>query len=293
MDLARPYLLARRTALASARPILLVLLLGACSGHSDGFAYSGTVQADSAAVGSTIGGRVTAVLVSEGAHVRKGAVIVRFDDRQQLAAYEAALAQSSQAAAALHDLEAGPRHADIDKAAAAAAQAQAQYRQAALTLPQQIAAARQAVNAARSDANAARDAASAAARDLSRAQQLFAQGAISAQARDAARTQAQTTAGAAGSASARLQSAQAALDAVSSGSAAQNVDAAARAAAAAQANLDLVRQGSRPDQIAQARESAKAAAAKVAAARARLDRAIEIAPAPPVSRPLVIGTVGK
>jgi pyrimidine-nucleoside phosphorylase len=36
-----------------------------------------------------------------------------------------------------------------------------------------------------------------------------------------------------------------------------------------------------------------AAPDRVAAARALLDRAIEIAPAPPVSRPLVIGTVGK
>ena len=222
---------------------------------------------------------MTGVLVAEGAHVRKGDVIVRFDDRQPLAAYDAALAQSSQAAAALRDLQAGPRQADIDKASAVAAQAQAQYRQAALMLPQQIAAARQAVHADQSDASAARDAASAAARDFARAQKLFDQGAISAQARDAARTQAQSAAGASGSASARLRSAQAALDAVSSGSAAQNVDAAAKAAAAAQAGLALVLEGSRPDQIAQARENAKAAAANVAAARARLDEARVTAPA--------------
>lgn len=264
----------RRLALSIA-----LALCAACSNHADRFAYSGTIQADSASVGSTVGGRVSAVLVSDGRRVKKGDVLIRFDDRQLRAAYQAALAQASQASAALADIVAGPRQADIDKAAAAAAQAQELYLQAALTQPQEVAAAEQSVHAAQSDAMAARSASSTAARDFARAQRLFVQGAISAQARDAARTAAESAAGAAGAATARLRTAQAQLDAVRSGSVARSVDAAAKAAAAAQADLSLVRQGARPDQIAQARENQKAAAANVAAAQARLDEARVTAPA--------------
>jgi len=276
MDIARLDHRVRRAGCTFAA--IAALIAEGCAGSSR-FAYSGTVQTDSAGIGSTIGGRVTAVYASDGKQVRKGDVVVRLDDRQLVAAYEAAVAQSSQASASLADLVAGPREADLDKAAAAAAQAQALYRKAALSLPPQVAAARQDVHAARSDSDAARAAASAAARDLARAQQLYDQGAISAQSLDSARTQARSTAGAAGAASARLASAQAQLRAVESGSAAQDVDAAQKAAAAAQANLDLIRAGSRPDQIAQARENQRAAAANVAAARARLDEARVTAPA--------------
>jgi HlyD family secretion protein len=276
MDFVETIPIARRASLGL---MVSIAFATACSSHADRFAYSGTVQADSASVGSTIGGRVSAVLASEGRRVKRGDVIVRFDDRQQRAAYEAALAQLSQAKAVLADLEAGPRQADIDKAAAIAAQAQARYLQAALTQPQQVAAAEQAVHSAQSDASAARSAASAADRDFARAERLFDQGAISAQARDVARTAAQSAAGASGSATARLRTAQAQLDAVRSGSVAQDVDAAAKAAAAAQADLALVHQGTRPDQIAQAHDNATAAAANVAAAQARLDEALVKAPA--------------
>src|SRR5690348_4766987 len=132
MDIARLDHTARRAGCALAA--IAALIADGCTGDSR-FAYSGSVQTDSAGIGSTIGGRVTAVYASDGKQVHKGDVVVRLDDRQLAAAYEAAVAQSSQASASLADLVAGPREADIDKAAAAAAQAQAQYRKAALSLP--------------------------------------------------------------------------------------------------------------------------------------------------------------
>ena len=259
--------------------VCAVLGIASCVAHTPGFAYSGTVQADAAAVGSTAGGRVTGVLVSDGQRVSQGQVIVRFDDRQQRAAYDAALAQASQAAAALNDLLAGPRQAEIDKAAAAADQAEAAYRQAQLARPQQVAAAQQSVHAAQSDVEAAHGASQTAAHDFERAQKLYDEGAISAQALDAARAVARSAAGAYGASTARLRTSQAALDSFRAGTVAANVQAADRAAAAAQANLALVREGARPDQIAQARAAAQAAAANVAAALARLDETQVKAPA--------------
>jgi HlyD family secretion protein len=259
--------------------VLTLFALAACAQRADTFAYSGTVQADAAQVGSITGGRVVSVPAYDGLRVSKGAVVVRFDDRQLRPAYDAAVAQAAQASAALRDLEAGPRQADIDKAAAAAAQAQAGYARARLDLPSQVSAARQAVGAAQADASAARANAATAARDYQRAKVLYAEGAISAQARDAARAAAASAAGASGSATARLRTAQAQLAAVQSGSATQDVVAAAKAADAAQANLDLVRLGARPEQITQARAAASAAMSDVAAAKARLDETSVTAPA--------------
>jgi multidrug resistance efflux pump len=257
------------------------LLLGAsaCASQSDRFSYSGTVQADSASVGSTTGGRVVGVLASDGQRVTARQVLVRFDDRQQRAAFDVAMAQQNQAAASLNDLLAGPRQADIDKAAAAAAQAQAFYRRAQLVQPQQTSSAEQAVREAQASARAARAAAVNAARDYARAKQLYSQGAISSQAMDAARTASVQAAGAFAGAGARLHAAQAQLSAVRSGSVLQDVAAAANAAAAAEAELALVRQGARPEQIAQARAALIAASSNVAAARARLDETVVRSPA--------------
>src|SRR4029077_5845828 len=99
----------------------------ACSHRGDDFVYSGTVQADSASVGSLTGGRVASLAVVDGQRVRKGEAVVLFDDRQQRAPSAPAAATRAHANAALNDLEARPRPADIDRAQAASAQADAAY----------------------------------------------------------------------------------------------------------------------------------------------------------------------
>jgi len=267
-----------RTSLALATALALLSITG-CSNHRDAFAYSGTVQADSASVGSTAGGRVTTVAVSDGQRVTKGQTIVAFDDRQLRAGYLAARAARDQAYAQLNDLEAGPRSADIAKAQANASQADAAYEQARVNQPQAVQAARSGVESAKADDAAANASSVKATRDEERSRTLFQEGAISAQAMDASHAAADSARGAAQAADARLQQAIAQLASVEHGSAAQTVNSAADAATAAHAELSLVLAGTRLGQLQQARAVARAADANAAAAAARLDEARVAAPA--------------
>src|SRR5450432_670800 len=132
---------AKRPAMRDSRPIrimavvaaLLAFAAGACSRGRGDFPYSGTLLRESAAVGSTIGGRVTSVLVASGSRVRARQVILTFDDLQQRAAVAAAQAQAKAAEATLADAIAGPRPSEIARADAQAAQAQAAYEQLRLS----------------------------------------------------------------------------------------------------------------------------------------------------------------
>lgn len=253
-----------RTGFVPTLSVLISLTLAAACGHNSG-SYSGTLQSESADVGSTVGGRVTAVLVTDGQIVKKAQILVRFDDKDQRAALEQARGALAQAQAQLSDLLAGSRPQDIAKANALAAQAQHVYQQAQSTAPDQIAQAQAQVHqaaaaAADADANAAR------------AQQLYANGYTSAQQRDAAVTSDKQ-------AQAQLRAAQAQLAAVRSGSASQGVESARQAYEAAAANAALVAAGARPDQIAQARAAVVAAQGGVQAAQARLTEMTVRAPA--------------
>src|ERR1700738_5237950 len=113
------------------------LMLVSCAARSDN-AYSGTLQKPSAAVGSTLGGRVVRVMVSEGSPVRAGDALLRFDDAQPRSALLAANARLAQARAALADLVAGPRPADLAPARALAGQERAQADIARSTTPYQV-----------------------------------------------------------------------------------------------------------------------------------------------------------
>ncbi len=230
------------------------MCLSACGRNASG--YSGTLQAESADVGSTVGGRVVAVLVSDGARVHKDQVLVRFDDKDQRAALGQAQGALMQAQSTLDDLRRGPRPADTAKAQAQAAQAQHVYQQAQITAPHQIDASKQQVQQAKA-------AAAEASNNATRAKELFAKGYTSAQAVDQAVS-------ADRQAQAALAVAQAQLDAAQSGSVPQGVDAARQAYEAAAANAALIAAGTRPDQIAQAQAAVTTARAGVAAANARL-----------------------
>ena len=246
-------------------PIMSALIVfGAACGHNNG-TYSGTLQAESADVGSTVGGRVIAVLVADGQIVKKGQIVVQFDDKDQRAAVAQARGTLAQAQSQLADLLAGSRPEDIAKANALAAQAQHAYQQAAGTAPDQI-------NQAQAQVHQAAAAAADASANAARAQQLFANGYTSAQQRDAAvATDKQ--------AQAQLRAAQAQLAQVRSGSASQGVEAARQAYEAAAANAALVAAGTRPNQIAQARAAVLAAQGGLQAAQARLIEMTVRAPA--------------
>jgi len=240
-----------------------LLSVAACSKKT--ITYSGTLQAEAPNIGSTVGGRVVAVLATTGQHVTKGQIILEFDPKDEKAALAQAQGQLSQAQSTLADLVAGPRPQDIAKANAQAEQAKHAYDQARITAPHQITEARAAVHQAAA-------AASDAAANARRAVELYANGYTSAQQRDdaiAANQQAQ----------AQLRSAQAQLAAAESGSVPQGVNAAQQAYQAALANAQLVAAGTRPDQIAQAQAAVQTAQAGIQAAHARLVEMTVRAPA--------------
>ena len=118
----------------------------ACSPPSP--AYSGTVQTESVAVGSQIGGRVASVNVSAGSRVQRGTVILKIDPSMLSAQYDQARAGVEQAAQHLAELENGNVAADVERARAQSAQAAAQYRQAVAQTSPQTTAAAAAVNEA-------------------------------------------------------------------------------------------------------------------------------------------------
>ena len=234
------------------------------------FDYSGTLQPESAMVGSTIGGRVIGVDATDGQQVKQGQVLVRFDDSAERAALAAAQSQKDQERAALADLLAGPRPEEVARARDAEAQAQAAYQKTLGSQPHQLQMAAQSVRQSQAALAQARAQAAQAGANYARARQLYSQGAISAQALDDARAAADTASAGVTSAQAKLASAQAQAAQTTNASLPQDTIAAQRAYAAAVAERNLVEAGARPQEIEQARAALGAAIANVAAAQTRL-----------------------
>ncbi|HEX3469230.1 MAG TPA: HlyD family efflux transporter periplasmic adaptor subunit [Candidatus Elarobacter sp.] len=258
--------------------IALLFALSACTSHED-FTYSGTLQADSAAVGSTVGGRVARVLVSDGAAVRAGDVVLRFDDAQERAALSSAVARLGQSRAALADLRAGARPEDLARAAALVDQQRAQYEAAQSTRPYQTAVNRDAVRQAAAQLSDANATAVQAHADADRMRSLYATGDVSGQQRDAAvaretQAYAQVAGRRAAVRAARAQAGNAARVTLP-----QNAAAALAAYRAAQEQYDALAAGPRPDQLRQAESALRGAQADIVAARARLAETVVRAPA--------------
>ncbi len=254
------------------------LALGACA-LGPNFSYSGTLQAPSAAVGSTLGGRVVHVYVTEGTTVRAGDAIVRFDDAQPRAAVAASAAQLAAAQAALADLIAGPRSQDLAHARALAQQQRAQAELASATTPYQASVARNQLRQALADEYDAQAAAHQARADADRMRSLFSTGDVSAQQRDAAvakeaHADAQLSSSIAAVHSARSQTANTTAVTLP-----QNAASAQAAYQAAQSSYASLAAGARPDQVRQARASVQTAQGNLALDRARLDETIVRAPA--------------
>ncbi len=253
--------------------------LSGCGQRAGGFEFSGTLQAPSAAVGSTVGGRVTAVLVDDGAPVRAGDVLVRFDDLQQRAALRAATGRVAQAEAALEDLNAGARAPDLARAQALALQQREAYENVSQAQPRQIAVLEAQLHQAEAQEADAAAALKQARADAARTRTLYATGDESAQERDVAderesRAAAQVADTAAGVRAARNQLANARDVTLPK-------DAAAALASyrAAQQAYQSLAVGARPDQVRQARALLASARADVSAARARLAETVVLSPA--------------
>src|SRR4029077_9541449 len=145
----------------------------ACSGSHADFPYSGTILRESAALGSTLGGRVVSVAAWSVQRVRAGQVLLTFDDAQQRAALSSAQSRERAAAATLADLIAGPRASDIARADALAAQARAAYDQALLAGGPQTSVAASQVGAASAALAKAKSDAGLAERTAQRQRQLY------------------------------------------------------------------------------------------------------------------------
>jgi len=261
----------------AAEMFLLCLCLVACGSRNE-FAYSGTVQAESAAVGSTIGGRVISVEVASGQRVRAGQVLVKLDDSAQRAALAQARAQLDQAQAALAGLTGGAAQAQREQAAAQTRQAAAGYQKTAALSQYQIVAAQQGVRQARAEVEKARAAAAQAQTDAARVELLYSQGAVAAQQRDTAASTAQQATATLTAAKTQLATAQSNLNATRGGSAPADVTAASgayQAAAAGQRSIDV----NSASQIQQARSVVEVARSNVSAAQTRLDEMTIRAPA--------------
>jgi len=119
-------------------PLLIVLIAVAAAAlyryeqKPKPIVLSGTLEARTVNVGSLVGGRVTKTLVDEGAHVAPGQLLVTLETEtidRQLAEQRAAIAAAQ---AQLAKAVAGPRAAEIAKAAAIAENAERDRRSAAV-----------------------------------------------------------------------------------------------------------------------------------------------------------------
>lgn len=254
------------------------IFIAACSNQSS-HVYSGTVQAETVQVGSVVGGRIVAVAVSDGAAVRAGQVIVRFDDADARAALRAAQARSREAQAKLDAAIAGSRPEDVARAQAQADQAAAALAATQGSAPHQLGQAQDMLRQRTASAAQAQAAATQAERDYRRSAKLFATGAISAQALDASRSQRDQAAANAAAARDAAQAARQQYEQLANGSVPGDVGQAQAAYAAASSNLAAVRNGPRREDVAALRAARDAAQADVAVAQVRLDRAAVRAPA--------------
>jgi HlyD family secretion protein len=259
--------------------VAVAALLAASCANRGPAGYSGTVQAESAAVGSTIGGRVAAVLVQDGDIVKAGRLLVELDGASEEASYRAALAQARATRAALADLLAGARKPDLARAQALARQAQANYEGLKNSAEGQLAALDDRVRESEANVASFRAAVHDAQTDGARQDRLFATGDVSQQTRDAAGTR---LARASADLAAAIAAASDARNERDAGyeTIRRNEAAAQQALRAAQESYRSLAVGPRPDAVTQARADIAAADATARSAEARLDQMTVRAPAP-------------
>lgn len=257
--------------------VVLCVALVSCGSRAQD-TYSGTLQQPSAGVGSTLGGRVVQVPVSDGASVRAGDVLLRFDDAQPRSALVSANARLGQARAALADLLSGPRPADLAHAQALAQQQRAQAELAQSTAPYQAAVLRDQRRQAFSRVSEARAGAVQAHADAERMRALFATGDVSAQQRDAAIARERQTSAQVANARAAARAAQSQVSNALAVTLPQNAAAAQSGYRAALEQYRSLAAGARPDQVREANATVGAAQADVTAAQVRLAETVVRAP---------------
>jgi len=250
------------------RLLLFVLLLGFAAAAwwftqrpAPPAAVYGIVESRRVEVGSKIGGRVTEVLVEEGALVDPETPLVRFDFAELRARLRQAEARIAESAARLTQLTRGLRPEEIAQATAAAQQARARW-QAARNgpRPQEIAQAQAELQAATAEFETA-------ATTAQRLEQLARTGDVAPQALDEATGRRNTL-------NARLRATRQRLLLLEAGTRPEEIEAAEKQALQAEKAAAVARLGARPEELAQARarwEQAQAEAAQLATQLAEVE----------------------
>ncbi len=211
---------------------------------------SGILEADEAAVGSRIGGRVERLHAAEGQHVKAGDVIVELEAYDLNDRLTEAHAQLKAAQAELALFRNGHRPEDIAIAAALCAQSKAELDKV-INGPreQQLAIARARLSQAEAEAALAQE-------RLTHRQQLAQATAISQEEMNIVTTEVK-------SATARLTAARAELDELEAGTRAEEIAAAQAAYDAAVSELERMKSGYRVEEIARAEALHAAAEARI------------------------------
>lgn len=217
---------------------------------------SGTVESRNIRVGSKVGGRISEVRVREGEHIKRGQILVTFDEQELLAALERARGTAARARASLEKMERGSRPEEIAESRAAMAVAAATLAQMRNGYPaEQIAQAREDMERARADASNAETA-------FRRLEPLTEGGVISRQQRDNAETSWKMAA-------ARLRWTEQRLAELQRGYRAEEIAAADARHQQAVAVLQKTERGSRAEDIAAARAELEQAEGELREAETR------------------------
>lgn len=234
--------------------LAVLALAAACGrGNPDHLSVTGQIEGIAVDAGSRVGGRVSEVLVDEGARVKAGDVLLKLEAFEAEAAVAAARAKVAQAEATLEKLRTGATQEQLRQAEAAVAQAQELYRKA-------LAGAReQEVEAGDALARAAKAQLDEAESTYNRIRKLYEQDAVSAQQLDRAKAAFEA-------AQAQYRAASEQANLVREGTREEDIAQAKANLDRAQATLDEITVGARKEDI-------DAAEAIVAAAKADLSRA--------------------
>jgi multidrug resistance efflux pump len=248
-------------------------LAAACSRSSEkSLQFAGTVETREILAGSKVGGRVTEVLVSEGARVSGGAPLVRFDLSELEASRRQLEARVQQAAAEAAKLRRGFRPEEIEQA-----EASAQRERAALDALKE-GPRKQEIEQAEAELAAAEAEAVNAERNHTRIAKLHTSGDVSSQAADDARTRRDA-------AKAHAESVAERLNLLRAGTREEQVREGEARYRQAAASASLMRKGYRLEEIA-------AADARLREAKALLDEVIVRLAEAQVQTPGSCGGVG-
>ena len=246
--------------------IILVVFLAGCSNQlGDALSVTGQIEGVTVEVGSLIGGRVSEVLVDEGAAVNPGDVLLRLESFEADAQVAGARASLAQAEAALAKLEAGARAEQIRQVEAALAQAEQSYQMALKGARSRE------IGKARASAEAARASRDEAEVEYKRIHQLYEEDVASKQMAD-------QTMHALEAAQGVYEAALESLNLLVEGTRGEQIAIAKGARDQAQATLDELQNGARVEDIDAARAFRDAAKAALERADVRLREMTIISP---------------